>query len=66
MRKHWRLCKKALPLRPKQLDKAITTLFIGRIYFEIGQYEEAQKYYSETKRDYSDVRKSSYEAIMDR
>lgn len=41
--------QKALPLRPKQLDKAITTLFIGRIYFEIGQYEEAQKYYSETK-----------------
>lgn len=41
--------QKALPLRPKQLDKAITTLLIGRIYFEIGQYEEAQKYYSETK-----------------
>lgn len=39
----------ALPLRPKGLDKSLTSLLIGRIYFEIGEYEEAQKYYSETK-----------------
>lgn len=39
----------ALPLRKKELDKALTMLLIGHINAEIGQYEIAQKYYHQIK-----------------
>ena len=41
--------QKALPLRENESDKALTTLLIGHINFEIGEYEIAQSYYDQTK-----------------
>lgn len=43
------ILKKAFPYRESDLEKALTILLIGGVYFEMGQYEEAQCYYSQVK-----------------
>lgn len=41
--------KIAYPYRESEIEKALTILLIGGVYFEMGNYEEAQTYYTQVK-----------------
>lgn len=43
------MLEKALSLREKPIEQALTKLLIGQIHVEMNQYEKAQKYYTDTK-----------------
>ena len=43
------ILKKAFSYRESDLEKALTLLLIGAVYFEMEEYEEAQSYYTQIK-----------------